>query len=313
MPMDADAEAMMNLLKQMAPLPTAETIAHEYRTARAADIAGREIEVIEVDHVETFTVPREGGEVVVRYYRHGAEEGPRPLIIYMHGGGFVTCSIETHDGYCRSLARETGLAVLSVEYRLAPEHPHPAAFDDCRAVLEWAAGEEAAARGIDTDRLIVAGDSAGGALAAALCIWARDHDGPHIMHQVLIYPVIENDFATSSYIENAFDFYLTTEAMRWFWRQYIGDETREADQFAAPGRATDLSGLPPATVITAGYDPLRDEGAKFAKRLADAGVDVEYRDYPGAFHGFAGMFNLESARQSFAFIQERLAAALEPA
>lgn len=313
MPMDADAEAMMTLLKQMAPLPTAETIAHEYRAARAADLAGREIEVIPVDHVETFEIPREDGAVTVRLYRHGGDAGPRPLIIYMHGGGFVTCSIETHDGYCRSLARETGLAVLSVDYRLAPEHPYPAAFQDCLVALNWAASDKAAAKGVDTDRLIVAGDSAGGALAAALCIWSRDHDGPRIMHQVLIYPVIENDFSTISYVENAFDYYLTTESMRWFWRQYIGDETAEADHFAAPGRAIDLSGLPAATVITAGYDPLRDEGAAYARRLGDAGVEVEYRDYPGTFHGFAGMFNLESARQSFAFIKERLAAALEPA
>lgn len=309
MPMDADSEAMMKLLEQMAPLPRAGTIAREYRAARAADMAGRKIEVVEIDHVETFDIERCGVQVTVRLYRHGPERGPRPAMLYMHGGGFVTCSIDTHDPYCRMLALETGLVIVSVDYRLAPEHPHPAAFEDSRAALDWISSPAAVQKGIDTGKLIVAGDSAGGALAAALCLWARDADGPAIMHQLLIYPVIDNDFGTSSYRDNATGRYLTTESMRWYWTQYLGDADADADQFAAPGRATDLKGLPAATVITAGYDPLRDDGATYARRLEDAGVPVEYRDYPGTFHGFAGMFNLESARASFAFIKERMAEA----
>ncbi len=306
MPMDSDAEAMMKLLDSMAPLPTAETVAHEYRAERAADLAGREIEVVEIDHVETFDIERDGVQVTVRLYRHGANAEPRPALLYMHGGGFVTCSIDTHDPYCRTLALETGLIVVSVEYRLAPEHPHPAAFEDSRAALQWLASPAAAQKGIDTGSIVVSGDSAGGALAAALCLWARDNDGPAIVHQVLIYPVIDNDFDTASYQENATGYYLTTESMRWYWQQYLGDADADADQFAAPGKASDLSGLPPATIVTAGFDPLRDDGANYARRLKAAGVPVEYRDYDGTFHGFAGIFALESARASFAFIKKRL-------
>ena len=310
MPMDPDAEQMMNMLEQMAPLPTKQTVAHEYRAERAADLAARETEIIPVDHVETFDVPGDGNSVTVRLYRHGDATGPRPTMIYMHGGGFVTCSIDTHDPYCRTLARDTGMTIVSVDYRLAPEHKHPAAFEDCRAVLEWAVSNDAQTKSVDAEKLVLAGDSAGGALAAALALWARDNGGPAILHQLLIYPVIDNDFSTPSYSENATGRYLTTESMRWFWQQYLGDADADADQYAAPGKAGDLSGLPPATIITAGYDPLRDDGSNFAERLADAGVPVEYRDYPGTFHGFAGLFMLESARQSFAFIKQRLADAI---
>ncbi|EHJ61716.1 alpha/beta hydrolase [Novosphingobium pentaromativorans] len=306
MPMDEDARAMMEMLEKMVPLPTSGTDAGAYRAERIAELNAREIELIEVDRVETFSIPRGDGDVTVRLYRHGPGDAVRPTILYMHGGGFVTCSIETHDPYCRTLARETGLSILSIDYRLAPEDRHPAAFEDCRAVLEWAAGPSAAERGIDADRLIVAGDSAGGALAAALCLWARDNAGPAIVHQLLIYPVTNNDFTTASYRDNATGNYLTTESMRWFWEQYLGDADAEADQFAAPGKAADFSGLPSATVITAGYDPLRDDGGNYARELEKAGVPVEYRDFSGTFHGFAGMFMLQSARDALTFIKQRL-------
>lgn len=310
MPLDPDARQMVDLLESIAPVPNAHTVAYEYREGRAADLAERQVEVIPVDQVETFDVEGRGGPVTVRCYRHGSEQGNRPTLLYMHGGGFVTCSIETHDPYCRTLARETGLTIVSIDYRLAPEHPYPAGFEDCLDVLNWAVSDEARRHGIDRSRIIVSGDSAGGALAAALAIWARDNGGPPIIHQLLIYPVTLNDFSTASYAENAEGFYLTQEAMRWFWKQYIGEEEGEVDQFSAPGSASDLSGLPPATIITAGYDPLRDDGAKFAARLEEANVPVVYRDFAGAFHGFAGMFTLDCAQQSLKFIVEQLKAAV---
>ena len=307
--MDADAKQVMDLLASLSPLPTKETIASDYRARQVASFAARTIEELPVTRVETFGVAAAGGPVRVRLYIDGDGPAPRPTLIYMHGGGFVACSIDTHDQYCRRLARETGMAVLSVDYRLAPEHPYPAAFEDCRDVLSWAADTAAADRGIDGSRIVVAGDSAGGALAAAVSLWARDHGGPAIAHQVMIYPVIANDFTTGSYRDNAHDYYLTTEAMRWYWCQYVGDENRQLDAFAAPGRATDLAGLPPATIVTAGFDPLRDEGADYARRLAAAGVPVEYRDYP-AFHGFAGIEAIACANASRDFIVGRLKAAI---
>ena len=306
MAMDRDAAEMMAALKHMMPLPSGQTVAADYRAGRAAEAAKREIAVLPVSQIEDLTVAGSRGPIPVRIYREGMGAAPRPTLLYMHGGGFVTCSIATHDGYCRALARETGLTIVSIEYGLAPEHPYPQGFEDCRDVLLWAARESARARGIDPERLMVGGDSAGGAFAAALTLWARDQGAPSIVHQLLIYPVIANDFKTRSYIENGQDYYLTADAMRWFWRQYLGDENGVADVLAAPGRAEDLTGLPPATVVTAGYDPLRDEGASYAKRLEAAGVPVAYRDYAGTFHGFAGIDTLESARASRAFIVARL-------
>lgn len=307
--MDDDAKQIMDLLAATAPLPTADTVAAPYRERQAAMLAARAIEELPVTRVETFAVGGEGGPIRVRLYADGDDPAPRPTLIYMHGGGFVTCSIESHDHYCRRIATETGLAVLSVDYRLAPEHPYPAAFEDGRDVLHWAAGDAAAGHGIDGSRIALGGDSAGGALTAALCLWARDHRGPAIAHQLLIYPVMANDFTTGSYIENARDYFLTTESMQWFWRQYLGDENRDADTFAAPGKAADLSNLPPATIITAAFDPLRDEGADYARRLEAAGVPVEYRDYP-AFHGFAGVEAIACANTSRRFIVDRLTAAM---
>ena len=307
--MDHDAKEVMDLLSSIAPLPTMATVAADYRARQAASLAARAVPESPVTRVETFEVAGEGGLVRVRLYIDGDDQAPRPTLLFMHGGGFVTCSIDTHDGHCRRLAQETGLAVVSVDYRLAPEHPYPAAFEDCRDVLRWATADETAVRGIDGSRIAVAGDSAGGALAAALCLWARETGGPAIAHQVLIYPVIDNRFDTRSYDENATGYFLTAEAMKWFWRQYLGDEHGDADMFAAPGRAADLAGLPPATIVTADFDPLRDEGAAYAERLEAAGVPVEYRNFQ-AFHGFAGMEALVSARASHAFIVERLKAAM---
>jgi acetyl esterase len=212
---------------------------------------------------------------------------PRSLVVFFHGGGFVFCSIDTHDGLCRRLADATGAVVVSVGYRLAPEHRYPAGLDDCYAALVWAHGH-AAELGADPARLVVTGDSAGGNLAACAALLARDRGGPPIAFQVLVYPVVDAECATPSFTENGEGYFLDATSMRWFWAQYLGDGTR-ADAYASPCRATDLSGLPPALVITAEYDPLRDEGEAYAEQLRADGVPVTYRRFDGMIHGFASM------------------------
>jgi len=223
------------------------------------------------------------------YVPEGAGENP-PLVVYFHGGGWVIGTIETHDGTCRALANASGAAVLSVGYRLAPETPFPAPLDDCHDALVWAR-DHAAALGIDGTRLAVAGDSAGGNLAAAVAIRARDAGGPALRHQLLLYPVTDADFTRQSYIDNGSGaYFLSAAMMEWFWRQYIGDLSQGHVEGATVLRAADLSGLAPATVIMAEYDPLRDEGLAYAQALQAAGNAVHSLVAPGMIHGFFSMF-----------------------
>jgi acetyl esterase len=304
MPLDPDAEALMQMIKQAFPCPVAGTDAATYRAASSVRLAPHD--PLKIDRVETFEIAGKAGALTVRLYVDGTGAELRPTLIYYHGGGFVTCNIDTHDDFCRTVAQESGWAILSVDYRLAPEHPYPAALDDAYAALVWAASSAGTARGIDAARIGVGGDSAGGAIAASVAIAARGRGGPAIAHQLLIYPVIDVGFDTASYRDNGTDYFLTTEAMRWFWDQYLGTESHRTDPLAVPGREADLSGLPAATVITAGYDPLRDEGADYAARLRAAGVPVTYRCFEGAFHGFAGMDTLACAKEARALMVDRL-------
>lgn len=214
-----------------------------------------------------------------------------PTIIFFHGGGWVLGNIESHDTVCRNLANATAFNVISVDYRLAPEHKYPAALDDAYEATKHIA-ENANDLRVDPNKLVVAGDSAGGNLAAALCLKIRDTGGPNIAKQVLIYPVIEPDFMTESYLSCAEGHGLTRTTMQWFWDQYItgGD----ADRTYACLANADVSDLPPAFVLTAEYDILRDEGEAYAARLGEAGVPVVRKQYPGMLHGFvhfAGVFD----------------------
>ena len=222
------------------------------------------------------------------YVPEGAGENP-PLVIYYHGGGWVIGTIETHDGTCRALARASGAAVLSVGYRLAPEHPYPAPVEDCYDALVWAS-RHAGDLGCDPARLAVAGDSAGGNLSAAVAIMARDRGGPALRHQLLIYPVTDDDYSLPSYAENGGGEYFLGEAMmRWFWEQYLGDV--QSAPLARVGSTANLAGLPPASVYTAEYDPLRDEGMAYARRLEEAGNSVDAAVAPGMIHGFFTMLD----------------------
>ncbi|WP_328315867.1 alpha/beta hydrolase [Streptomyces sp. NBC_00388] len=216
----------------------------------------------------------------------GTADG-RPLVVFCHGGGWVMCDLDTHDGLCRELASRTGALVMSVDYRRAPEHRFPAALLDTYAVLDWAAGRARELR-CDPDRVVVAGDSSGGNLAAAVALTARDSGGPAIAAQLLVYPALDDRLETASATEYATGFFHTTAHMRWYWQQYLGPQGDGADPRASPVRAADPAGLPPALLILPECDPLRDEGIRYAEQLREAGVPAEVRLERGMFHGFLG-------------------------
>ena len=244
----------------------------------------------EVARVEELDVPLDGRTLQARLYiPNDAEETPG-LTLYLHGGGWVLGTLETHDPTARALARASGSAVLSLGYRLAPEHPFPAPLDDCYDALCWAR-DNAGTLGIDAERLAVAGDSAGANLAAATAIVARDRDGPALRHQALFYPVADMIFDNPSNLENGGgEYLLATDMMRWFWAAYLGPSLEDESSLAMIARHPDLAGLPPATVILAEYDPLRDEGLAYAENLKAAGVPTSIEIAPGMIHGFASLF-----------------------
>lgn len=237
---------------------------------------------------ETLKVPVEGGSIAARLYRPFGDGDALPGIIYIHGGGWVLCSLDTHDNVCRNLAASIGAIVVSVDYRMAPEYHFPVASDDCLATVRWIAAH-ASSLGIDPARLVVGGDSAGGNLAAVTALRIRDEGGPALAGQMLIYPVTD-DIAAGypSYTEFAEGFGLTADDMAWFWEHYVPDPKVRTHPHASPLRAESLADLPPALVLTAGCDVLRDEGEAYAGRLAASGVTLDFRRYEGLHHGCAG-------------------------
>jgi len=242
---------------------------------------------IELARIENRKIPGPAGEIPVRIYQpHGA--GVKPVLVYLHGGGWVIGSLDSYDATCRELAEGAGCVVVSVDYRLAPEHRYPAAPEDCHAAVKWVAAN-AASLGADPKRLAVGGDSAGGNLSAVVSQMARDKGGPAIHFQLLIYPVTDADFTRRSYVDNADGYLLTTAAMHWFWDHYLPAKSQRAEPYASPLRAADLSGLPPAWVCTAEFDPLRDEGEAYAQRLQQAGVSTTLTRFDGLIHGFISM------------------------
>jgi acetyl esterase len=242
---------------------------------------------IELSSIESRRIPGPAGELPVRiYHPHGA--GVKPVLVYFHGGGWVIGTLDSYDATCRELAQGADCVVVSVDYRLAPEHRYPAAPEDCYAALKWVTAN-AASLGVDARRLAVGGDSAGGNLSAVVSQMARDKGGPAIRFQLLIYPVTDADFTRRSYVDNAEGYLLTTASMHWFWDHYAPSKPQRAEPYASPIRAADLSGLPPAWVCTAEFDPLRDEGEAYAKRLQQAGVSTTLTRFDGLIHGFVSM------------------------
>jgi len=236
----------------------------------------------------------EGAQAIpLRVYRPpGVSDSRRlPVLVYFHGGGWVIGDLETHDVLCRQLTAEAGVSVIAVDYRLAPEHKFPAAADDAWAATRWIAAH-AAELGVDADRLAVGGDSAGGNLAAVVALLAREAGGPRIALQILLYPVTDLVSESQSYADLADGYMLTRDSMRWFRAQYLAREQDAADWRVSPLRAPSLAGLPPALVVTAGYDPLRDEGEAYARRLREAGVSVDAISFGGMIHGFVPMGRL---------------------
>lgn len=238
--------------------------------------------------VTNRTLPGPGGEVPVRLYRGYGSTGPIPAIVFYHGGGWVTGDLDTHDGSCRMLAAESGCLVVSVDYRLAPEHPFPAAVDDSVAAYEWVHAHTKELS-IIPGRVGVMGDSAGGNLSAVVALRTRDGDVPAPVAQCLVYPGTNMFFDTASHELFASGFFLERESMEWFRSRYLPNESDWSHPDASPAKAEDLSGLAPAYVVTAGFDPLRDEGREYADALAAAGVNVQYRCYDDMVHGFFGM------------------------
>jgi acetyl esterase len=282
MPVDPQIQA---LLDKGTGVPATHTlpldVARAQYEARIALMAAP----AEIAGVREQTIDGPGGPLRIRIYTpHGT--GPFPLLVFFHGSGFVLCSLDTHDGMCRNLCAGAGCVVASVDYRLAPEHKFPAGIEDCLHATRWAAAH-AIELGANPMRIAVAGDSAGANMAAVTALRVRDEGGLTLCGQLLLYPVTDyHTPGTPSYEENAEGYGLTRDTMQWFWAHYLSDDSEGRHPHASPLRAPDLSGLPPALVITAEYDPLRDEGEFYAERLRTAGVPTALTRYDGVNHGF---------------------------
>jgi len=290
--LDPQAEALLQQMAQsnMPPLHTL-TPAQAREMMRGMAALSGEPEV--VANVENLTIPGPGGQIPVRIYTPRGDS-PFPILVFFHGGGWVICDLDTHDNLCRSLTNRACCVVVSVDYRLAPEHKFPAAVEDAYAATRWVANNAHRING-DPARIAVGGDSAGGNLAAVVAIMARDQDGPGLTYQLLIYPATDVSSAnTDSHRNYADGYFLTRGDGEWFCGHYLNCEEDRLHHRVSPLLAPDLSGLPPALVITAEFDVLRDEGESYAKRLKKAGVSVKCTRYKGMIHGFMSMDGLLS-------------------
>jgi acetyl esterase len=283
--------------------------------ARAADLAAITAGAGGGEAVGEVTEVAAGDGLRLRVYRPACpgsgSTGPWPVLVYFFGGGWSLGTLDTCDGICRKLTNAAQVVTVAVSYRLAPEHKFPAAVEDCYAGTAWAAAH-ASELGGDPARLAVGGDSSGGNLAAAVALLARERGGPAIAHQLLVYPNTDYQADTPSMRDFCDQYFFNPASVRWYWGMYLAAPDEGANPLASPLRAGDLSGLPPATVITAEYDPLRDEGEMYARRMQDAGVPAEIIRYDGMIHGFFTMTGvLDTARTAVLDAAERLRQALK--
>jgi acetyl esterase len=287
MALHASAEMMLQLLSDAGMTFTADATPEDRRAAMIAATADPLFPKHPVHDVADRTIPGPAGEIPVRVFRPGAATG-LPVVLWFHGGGWVTGNLDTHDQLGRLLADHVGAVVVSVDYRLAPEAKFPAAADDCLAAYTWALAHADEVGG-DATRVAIGGDSAGGNLAAVVTLDARERGLPQPKLQLLVYPVTDYEFDSPAMIDNAKGYFLEAESMRWFWNHYARTPADFDDARFSPLRASDLSGLAPAVVVTAEFDPLRDQGEAYARRLADASVPTVAVRADGLIHGFFGM------------------------
>jgi acetyl esterase len=288
--LNADAQKVCDLIVASGRPPIETLTPPEARQAYLASRAALQPEPEPVAEVVDLAAAGPAGPIPLRLYRGQgcAETSPQPALVYLHGGGWVIGDLESHDQVCRALANAASCIVVAVDYRLAPEHKFPAAAEDAIAALQWIAAN-AARLGIDASRLAVGGDSAGGNLAAVAAIDARDRDGPPLRLQFLVYPAADMSRHWPSAERHAQQLPLTRAAMDWFIAHYLRSPADKADWRASPLRAASLKGLPSAFIVTAGFDPLCDEGQAYAQALHAAGVPVVHEPFPGQIHGFLSM------------------------
>lgn len=284
MPLHPDARAFLDSRELNGARPIEEL---DVSAARAqSERLGLLVPGPAVEHVHDRVLPGPYGPIPLRIY-HPAPPGRLPLIVFFHGGGWVVGSLDAAEATCRAWANDARAVVVSVNYHHAPEHPFPAAVEDAYTATRWAS-EHASELGGDSSRLVVAGQSAGGNLAAVAAIMARDRGGPPIALQILWAPVLDCDLDTASYLANATGYGLTRAGMQWFWNHYAPDPNLSRNPYASPLRAPELARLPPALVLTAEFDPLRDEAHAYADRLSASGVPVTYLEFAGMVHGYLG-------------------------
>lgn len=307
MPIDPQVESLLNEMAAMGGPPIHHLSVADARTVAEGmtALAGEPIEVAAVDNI---TIPVDDADIAARVYTPEGE-GPHPVVMFFHGGGWVICSLDTHDNVARAICRDADAVVVSVDYRMAPEFRFPTAAHDCFAATKWVA-DNAAGLGGDASRLAVCGDSAGGNLSAVVSQMARDAGGPHIAYAALIYPAVDMTRKGGSLDENASGYFLETEGMEWFMNHYISASER-ADVLASPLLHSNLAGLPDTFIATCEYDPLRDEGEAYGDALRANGVHVESKRYPGLIHGAANMTGvLDGGRQLVGDVTEHLRGAL---
>ncbi len=294
MPLDPRVKQFLDAIAELELPPIEQLTAAEVR-ARKVPVMGS---IEPVREIRPLSIPTRSGSINARLYVPEASTEDNnfhklPVIIYMHGGGWVMGELDTYDQLCCALAARSECAVISLEYRLAPEHPYPAAVEDCIDSVNWLLQETLSSKSdsnqswqADPSRVFIMGDSAGGNLSAVVALELNSQQPHPLKGQVLIYPITDADFTRESYIKCSEGYFLTTAMMKWFWKQYCPDESKWFDPNLSPLRATSHIGLPETFLITCQYDPLRDEGIAYAKKLQESGVKVEHHDVPGFIHGF---------------------------